>query len=372
MNYIYQLGHCPELSLQEISFLTSQNLNSLNADLKSKLALGKESLDCNSLASVVWSAQVLASVPVNGENWNELNENLAIVLDTTKLREIGFFTNFPVSSKSKNEIYEILKSKCKRVSMLIALAPNYGYWKKTKHWYGIIRFNGNFNLIKIESMADQQYWNELEASLPKTDLARGVINLKLAKALLNLTNNTKIWDPFAGQGRIVCVGLKSKKHFFTSDIDKTVLGDLEENFDAAFEYELKNKKPDTVLQLATLDQNFAEDAQKNKTILDASPENMAIVTEGHLGFNPSRMDIKKPKATDESTKIDYLWQGLLAKSKSLGIKEIVGCVPFYPQIKYLPKYTFMKDNGYSLAFEPVEYSRAKSQVGHLVFKLVLE
>jgi hypothetical protein len=220
-------------------------------------------------------------------------------------------------------------------------------------------------------MCDQQYWTELENTLPNTDISRGVINLKLARTLLNLTNNTKIWDPFSGQGRVICSGLTTKKSFFASDIDKTVLPQLEENFDAAFDYLLNNKKPDQILNLATLDQSWTEDAKKNNSNIDANTDNLAIVTEGHLGINPSKKSITHPQALQESTQIDYLWQGLLTKSKLLGIKEIVGCVPFYPQIGFIPKYEFMNGEFYNISFEPINYSRPKAQVGHLVFKLTM-
>jgi hypothetical protein len=193
MKYIYQLGHCPQLGLQEILFSTNQNLDTdVKYDQKTKIALGQKPLDCNVLGSTVWCGGIISKVSALGNPYTDLFENLAILLESNTFREIGFFCNFEINDKEKSQLYSFLKSKTKRVNILVNQQPNYGFWKKTKHWIGILKIEGIYNLVKIDSMCDQQYWTELEENLPNTDLGRGVINLKLARTLLNLTNNSKI------------------------------------------------------------------------------------------------------------------------------------------------------------------------------------
>lgn len=316
------------------------------------------------------------------------------------------------------------KLDCKKINIISCL-PNYGHWKSCKKWIVImqnpikkITQNDQFEnpkiknqtdnqvdknednsienslielqnlqlqkliLFEIKSFCDQEYWANLDQNL-SGEMSRGLMNLKLARTLVNLTDKTVILDPFCGSGRTMAAGFDLDKRFILSDVDKICKNEVESNLEF-----LKNQKNGKLWQknqnldggLKALSENSQEKVKQqnnqeiektnkfenseNKTenfdkieqkalkknckllanlTLDATEiskllddkelENLdfgqiAIVTEGFLGTNFKQIPTQK-QIDSEFENLEKLWTKTLAQSSKIGIKEIIFCLPFY-------------------------------------------
>jgi tRNA G10 N-methylase Trm11 len=383
-NFFYRLGHCKDLSTSEYRFLSGDKDYKLAGDF----LLGNTDLNVNSTGSLVFGGKILFSLPKNedgGLNVINLKTKLKASLEEIKKDEkklgIAVFTRF------KDLCFEsVKKTGFKKINLLPNPQKlNFGHSKKTKKWIYSFDYKDEVVFGLITSFSNQEFWTDLDTNLPHGDMSRGIINLKLGRSLLNLTNKKKIWDPLAGQGRILVSGLDLKTEFWASDIDEICIPDIKENFSFGVNYwnekgrhlKLENQNLASLVSAFDGDVTQKETLKKlGKTIQD---ENLAIVTEGYLGQNfksrPSLDEIK-----NEIKKVSEMWiKSFYLIQEKTKIEEVVFCLPFYRYKRELIIWNEVESQLLNLGFELTDfnsgqkmifYSRKDSFVGHLILKAV--
>ncbi len=408
--HFYKLGHQTAVGLAE-----TQSLN-LNVGFTSgDWLFSNEKINLEKSGSLVFAGEI---EKLWSENYRLMEDEFYPLLEET----IGNFVKQHGTKSAglvvphkwqKKSLMVAKKAGLKKVNVLaIPTTPNYGHWKQAKVWWMLVQEKGIIWLARIDQMANQEFWSDLDMKLPKGDMARGIINMKFARTLLNFTEKKLIWDPFAGHGRVILAGLDLKERFYASDINEEKLNlEIIENYNFAttmYNQEFLRKariahaklhkdepfdeKTETP-ELGSLEKVFRLDANYISSILDKksltyepelSAENfkdMAIVTEGYLGFNFKGAPLPIQMKTEWES-IAKIWSNLLIGAGKLGIAEIICCVPFY-QVegkKLLPQFLSNLDGlgGYKLlsfnenSSRPgLEYARPQANVGHLVLKFVL-
>jgi hypothetical protein len=395
--YFYRLGHCNDLAIAEYFALAKKlDLGDKKPEVAydSQYLMSDQLMDANDFGSMIFVAEVVAEVDVQKTEIKEdfrpkFLTKLDEYLEQAEFKKVGFY----LPTFDKKVLFPIGKKHCNRVDILDNL-PNFGYWKKTKNWLVSIKFGTTIYLCKIISYSDQEFWSEIDQGLPQADMSRGIINLKLARSMMNLTTCENIWDNFAGQGRVLVAGMDTKKVLYASDLDLIVETQLYKNYEFAKHFwttQQYNKQ--LVENTGTLITNFTLDATK---IIPADiaakgfkDQELAIVTEGYLGTNFRKYPTKK-EILEQVNKVNEIWKNVLLSNTTnnangIEINEIIGCVPFYPKFQdeqtqdrngYVPEYTFWFSNpDWKLVqltpdVKTINYKRDNSNVGHLIFKMV--
>jgi len=287
-----------------------------------------------------------------------------------------------VPGVNKYELINIAKrSGSKKVNAKTSGSLNYGHWKQVKSWIVTIEFNSKIVLVEILDMFDQEFFSILDSSLPEKDMAKGIINLKLGRTLLNFTSSDTIWDPFAGVGRIPISGLDIKNKFFASDIDLACLSQIQKNYNFALNVWKGNKRfksqKNSQDKFAKLTSVFQCDASYFSNDFKFN-HNLAVVTEGYLGKNfkklPSMM-----QAREELKKVELMWQKVLNCFQKHRIKEVVFTLPFYqwkgqelnPNLQLILAQSSYRLTHLSPNLDFIPYKRKDSFTGHAVVKLIL-
>jgi tRNA G10 N-methylase Trm11 len=327
----------------------------------------------NRTGALIFCAEIIQKI----ENTQNLDKTLEKYLSENQYKKLGVF----IEQLDKNALFSICKKTINKITILDKL-PNFGYWKQTNNWLTTIKFEGGLYLAKIVNYSDQEFWAKMDDQIPMADMSRGIINLKLGRSLLNLTSHKNVWDNFAGQGRILIAGMDILEKSFASDIDSVVIPQLQKNYEWATKYwgfnkmdKAQNTVTATLQKAWTMDTTVINNVE-TLPILESESENqtkIAIVTEGFLGKN-----FKNPPEHEtalwESEKIDQLWKKALLNIEKLPIPEIVGCLPFYPRMNFIPNYTFLNNPNWEIQALSktgfIEYKRSNSIVGHLIFKLI--
>jgi hypothetical protein len=321
--YFYCLGHQPNLGIAEyISLSKNQNI-----EIRSNWLLGESFLDVNLAGSLVFGGEILASSEAD-LLWPTIQEVLQKLQANSPIKKLGLFLPENEFLPSKKQILDSAKRFGYKKINTISVLPNFGHWKSGYTWLVVFQFGKKWQIGKIETYSNQEFWSKIDQNLPCGDMRRGLINLKLARTLLNLTDQKTVWDPFCGQGRLLIAGLDIKEKFLASDIDPEVLPDLITNFEFAKNTFQRFWPPRmTAKNLAILEKNWQLDAielQKN----DFDCQKTAIVTEGFLGANfnyhPKHEEMKK-----EWQNLQRIWQQIILKAEKLKIPELIFCLPFY-------------------------------------------
>jgi hypothetical protein len=412
--YFYKLGHQNAVGLAE-----AQNLNLPIGFTSGDWLFSDTKINLETTGSLVFAGVIEKLWPENyrlmeDEFYPLLEETISNYLKENPTKSGGIVVPYKWQKKS---LMVAKKAGLKKVNVqIVPTTPNYGHWKQAKVWWMLVQEKGIIWLARIDEMANQEFWSDLDMKLPKGDMARGIINMKFARTLLNFTEKKLIWDPFAGHGRVILAGLDLKEKFYASDINEEKLNlEIVENYNFAtsmYKQEFLRKAriahakltPDAIFKadetlfpaLGKLEKVFRLDANYISSIADTKsltfePElsqenfkNMAIVTEGYLGFNFKGKPLPIQMKTEWES-IAKIWSNLLIGAGKLGIAEIICCVPFY-QVegkKLLPPFLSNLDGlgGYKLtpfnSYEGnsklyLEYSRPQANVGHLVLKFVLQ
>lgn len=184
--------------------------------------------------------------------------------------------------------------------------------------------------------------------------------------------------------------MDTKTNFIATDVDETVLPELEKNYEKATEIwtsKWKYLEKEQELKIAELNHIESIDAKKLSKIKleDVELGEFSIVTEGFLGQNFS----KKPetqKIESSLEKIKIIWETLIQEADKTGIREIVFCLPYYPNFreeygaktsKLIPNFipNLIKNTSYKYEklgknTDYILYSRERSNTGHLILKII--
>lgn len=373
MNHIYRLGHCKDLSVAEFEELSQHTPYERSADH----ILSSYQINVNETGGLVYGCVILDTIYGYSKKRDiyglvsHIKSILSSKVAEDKWKKVGICC----PSYIHKEVLKVAKQAgCKKVN-LIDNEPNYGHWKSTKNWLMMIEIDSNIHFGIIESFADQQLWSELDQELEYGDMKRGIINLKLGRSLVNLASKNTIWDPFCGQGRLIIGGLDKHKKFIASDIDTSCIPEAQSNIIYATQKISKRNPVYTpVVEYSVLDATQLDDYKTSSENFSG----VSIVTEGYLGQNftspPSR-----EQAQQEWVKLERMWTKVLTKSHSLGIPEMILCIPCYmvDGKRFVPSFIhkIAPQIGYNVALlagrKDIVYSRQKSVTGHVIIKLVI-
>jgi hypothetical protein len=365
---IYRLGHCTELAIEEFKCLTGGG----KIEVVDQWLFSDQVIDTNISGSVVFGGEILQKYNKSELKIEILHEFLSQYIQSNKetVKKIGI--SLPTKF-SKNFLGVAKKAGAKKINIIKDQLPNYGHKKSVKNWLVITEIQHDVVVFSINSYSDQQFWSELDQKLPNNDMKRGIINIKLARSLVNLTKNSKLIDPFNGVGRLAISSLDKQKIWRLSDIDKVCEEQTMTNLEAA-NYLWKIKKniitQDTIT-ISTFD-------AKKISELEIDLSDFSVVTEGFLGFNPGRM-LRDNEIKNEYDKLKDLWTQVLQSCQTKGIKEIIFCLPFYNITKkpITPDWIFeiAEQTNYNVndlnGKKMILYKRAETKVGHAIIKLTV-
>lgn len=380
--YFYRLGHCPDLAVEEYHQLSGDT----DYQVCRGWLLGKANLPVNWTGSLVFGGQVLAKL--GHLNTDILRRELPLVLEiskqiwTTNHKKIGLVLPMAYYQLGLDLAKKIGFKKVKLTSQL----PNFGSWKAVKNWVVLFEFAGQFHLGAVLWFSNQEFWAKLDTSLPHSDIQPGIMNLKLGRSLLNLTQKRRIWDPFCGQGRLLVAGFDRKDTYLATDVSIAAIQATQANWQKAEKIWNWGRKflqvPDCIksrLVTAELDARHLHTVAAN-ILGDISQ--LAIVTEGYLGKNfqkvPTAAEIQR-----ELHQVLDIWSQVLRAASQLTIPEMIFCLPVYLRLagaenqQVYPKFQErVVTTGYKLLnFQNgragILYMRQRSFVGHWIVKAVL-
>lgn len=366
--YVYRLGHQPEFGANEFSFLTKTeptfyNYNYLFSD---------QLLEINRTGALVFRAEIISIKSRETTFKHFLTDTLKEAFIKYPNKKVGL--SLPNSELNEKQIILMAKTiGYKKINLLAAgVEPNFGNFINTPNWLIAFEAEDNWVLARVEEYSDQEFWSLLDQQLPVTDMKRGLINLKLARTLMNFTEGDKIWDPFCGVGRNLVSAIDLKSEFIGSDISPECLSEASSNYNFGLDF-----YPDN-LSKAKLKDIFEADVTKLDDDNTGFFNNFNIATEGFLGHNFVTTPTPKEQQS-ELKKIVEIWKTALKNFERLGIKEIVTCLPFYYSQKNnvsLDLDSLLTTSKYKYqtflnSKKSLFYRRKNSFVGHQVVKLRL-
>jgi hypothetical protein len=333
-SFAYKIGHNPELSINEYIALTGDT----KFKIKGFLLYSNSDIDITQAGSLVFKALVTTNL-----------------VDLPK--KIGYVTVAPV--KSHPMIIKQLKAQGAKKILISNKEPNIGQFKYVGNWFMEVEDH----YLQIVQNSDQEYWNRLDMDLPAKDMKKGIINIKLARSMLNLTKYTNICDPFAGLGRNAAAGWNEGKKFVLSDLDPACKIHIDENIKFLNQYYGKQSE---VLKNETLNA---------KDIVDNFGEEFAIVTEGHL-TEAANYVLSYNEAESRVAEVKELWMEVLTNwSKIDNLRDIVFTLPFYITRSKDIYWDIVHDLPKELTLVPffnddyIFYKRPNTRIGHMIVRL---
>ncbi len=382
--FFYKLGHCPDLAIEEYYQISGSSKYQSDA---AGWLLSNHGLNVNDTGAVVFGGKVYSHFFKKNrdkEIEDKLKEALSKFRSETHVNKIGL-----VLSKKYHQLGLDLAKEAgfKKINVINRL-PNFGHWKSTQNWMVCFEFDKKeYYFGRVLTYSNQEFWASIDRNLPHGNMDEGMMNLKLARSLLNLTQKEKVWDPFCGPGRLVAVGLDLKKEFAASDIRQDSPEEVRINSEKARKiWHWGERFMHVELGDGPQIKTFALDAKRLSSASVNFSKNLnsdwAIVTEGYLGKNFSKAPSKKDIQI-ELSQLRLLWKKAIQEADKLQIPEIVFCLPLYLRTKETgekwvwPQFEkeLIDNTGYKLyqfcnGKTNILYSREKGFVGHLIMKLV--
>jgi len=404
--FIYKLGHIPELGRAELAALCSVSYREINT--LGGFAFSNSAISANQTGSLVWAGKILSQQP-NQQNTEPEDLLLEVLkqfdeelkaMKSENIKRIGFVLPQELSSFQGEIIRIVKKMGFKGVQIVFGLSKfGFGHYRAIKNWLMLCSAKSEEEsttfFVRLIDMSNQEFWSNLDMRMPQRDMKRGIINLKLARSMVNLAGSQDVWDPFVGQGRVMAATMDTTKTFLASDIDPVCLPEMAENIEYAGKFwqkygtritqkpsekkeVLSDKKSEQELPFSELVDLFALDAAELNSV-SHNVSNYALVTEGYLGPTLSA-DAKVEEAKKYLYEIAELWTTIIPQAIQLGMSSVVFCLPYYSILpfsvyqKILNQFTSID----KVQFVPLSstgfivYSREKTRVGHALFQLRLK
>ena len=383
--FFYRLGHIPELALAEFGNLSDLN----NAKYDSKYLITKQLAQVSKMGSVVYGGKISQKI----ESGDDLANVIHDLYQEKPGKKLGISINAQINSKKLIQLAHEVGFK--KINILQDKEPNAGHFKDIQDWILVFEFYGEIYAGIITQIADQDIFARLDTSMPGGNMRRGKMNLKLALSILNIANQSSkyFWDPFCGQGGMVVTNLLfNEKPVICTDLSRAAIKDLRLNLEwltkNSLEFDL-NPEKNNILHIEKMDaQELAKsslDSNMKGVIKKLFPkfefDQTTIVTEGYLGpvFGQSLPTSDELyKILDE---IESLWKNLLLSAQTLGIPEIVFCLPAYKYPNSDPLRVSLEqiiaETNYEIqellpGKKSVDYSRPRSRVIHQIQKITLK
>lgn len=321
--YLYKLGHQPYVSVLELKqFINPEG--SLKAGELGKFALSNDCVEIDKLGGTIARLRVVESTEDLETNYLKfLTQGVEKELKNSKTNKIGIFSNAVL--RSHKTILACKELGAKKINVLSQNTfPSIGHVKSALTWFGLLRTKTQLLVCVIEEYSDQETWQALDRKIPHNDMKRGIMNLKLSKILMNLTDDEVIWDPFCGLARTLIGGIQTKKELIGSDRDGFILNDAHENYNKAFEI-LNNRDDKPEKPLIKL---FAHDVTKVIDYQLLPKDGFSIVTEGYLGPGLNKLPDDQLRYTLNQETV-RLWTAFFEKLANTNVRDIVFCIPAY-------------------------------------------
>jgi hypothetical protein len=331
--FAYKLGHVKELSINEFYYLSGDKDYKIVDDF----IITNSDVDIDETGSLVFKAIILDDI-------YELP------------KKIGYYC--PIKQDKKTLLNE-LKSKGAKKILISDTMPNIGQFKYVKNWIlDLDKF-----ILQIVQYANQDFWGDIDMSLPEKDMKKGIINLKLARSMLNFTSYKNVCDPFAGFGRNAIAGWDKHMTFCLSDNDPVTENYMINNINYITKVYGNDSK---VLNIKI------EDANDMK---DNFNEAFAVVTEGDLSESANTY-LTTVEIKNRISEIKNFWLEILDNWSHLGnLKDIVLTLPFYINKEEKLFWDIKKDLNKNYTHQPfvnsdyIFYSRKDTRIGHMIVKL---
>lgn len=309
MHYILELGRNIELSVAEIiSVYGADCLVSIHSEYL--VIETDESVDIDKLGGVVSVYKIATEV----EGFLEEKDMINFVVNNLEAKHIGLESNFLSKSIIDNVLKRskgVLKSKGKSVRFLMntktATILGSGFLKGRVEVYGFFRFAGKVFVGVLEGVQNIDAYSGRDFKKPYRDAKLGMLPPKLARTMINLAGEGKVYDPFCGTGTVLMEALVDKRQVLGSDIQQQNIFGTKENLDW-LESRFGTSSSDAEV--------FVADARNiSRSDFDV------VVTEGYLG-KPKKGNESLIELRDEMQEIEDLYVDFLESLKNAVEKEV--------------------------------------------------
>jgi tRNA G10 N-methylase Trm11 len=310
MHYILELGRNIELSVAEIiSVYGAECLVSIHSEYL--VIETDENVDIDKLGGVVSVYKIATEV----EGFLEEKDMINFVVNNLESKHIGIESNFLSKSIIDNVLKRskgVLKSKGKSVRFLMntktATILGSGFLKGKVEVYGFFRFAGKVFVAALEGVQNIDAYSGRDFKKPYRDAKLGMLPPKLARTMINLAGEGKVYDPFCGTGTVLMEALVDKRQVLGSDIQQQNIFGTKENLDW-LESRFGTNNSDAEV--------FVADARKiSRSDFDV------VVTEGYLG-KPKKGNESLIELRDEMQEIEDLYVDFLESLKNAVEKEVI-------------------------------------------------
>lgn len=328
MIYYFLLGNAIGLSRAELESLLV--LNKINYkilhEFKSHLILDAEcEIKCSDLikqsGGIIKIGKIISKITSQGSVTTDINE---LKIDNIAIKQ---YSNFGVSLVGFQANVKDICEKLKHSVNLHYILPKEGHELSSAQISNknileivIVKVENEFIFFQTQCVQDINYWSKKDVGRPFVDDRLGMLPLKVARMMINISLaviprlpafggktgilNLSLLDPFCGMGSIleeaIDVGFKN---VIGSDINKEVLTKCEKNLKWFIDFSGKN------VNLKVINSDAAKISEKLDEKIDL------IVTEPFLG------DARKLKRINELTNLRFKDQA--PKNMALEIKNIV-------------------------------------------------
>lgn len=347
--YYYKIGHNETLSLAEFKSIASQLNKKEEIAISNGYIITRNDIDIDELGSIIFKMQEV----VNFDN-------------ATLPKKVGYANLSKSKGISKNDLLKKLKEQGGKKINIINVTPNIGNIQYVKDWF----IEQDNSVYYISQYFDNSLWGYIDMSLPAKDMKKGIINLKLARSIYNLSdlNIKSVFDPFSGLGRNGVAIWDKDVDIYMSDNDEYCKRYVQENIEWIAE---------RVTSKSKLITNDVIEASKLATI--APKEDFKIVTEGYLTDSASGK-LSSQEARERKFEVIQVWQNILNKWSDIdNLKEVIFCLPYYiteegvVDIDVEKEFDLQQFEHQNITGDTnkkdIYYSREKTRIGHMVVKL---
>jgi tRNA G10 N-methylase Trm11 len=387
--YLFILGRTPKLSAEEIkSILESKKINHIVCfsspeifHIRTNYKLDTKDL-IMTLGGVIKIALVCETLHIISEAVSKITEVLSskkinkIVFGLSMfgvIKEISDYDDKTMCAKIKNNLeekgYDVRYILGQQNPILSSVVVS----KQKVAEFILLQEENNIILAETLAVQDFEMWNKRDFQRPWSNTKKGMIPLKVARIMINLSGisgdngfSKTLFDPFCGMGTILQEGLSMKFMVLGMDNDSKSVEMAKKNIDwYCNSFNITNKS-----QILKGDATHADETLKNKVDL--------IVTEPYLGpaFDGGPKNVKEEYVLRILRGLEKLYIGCLRNwAKILKPNGVI--VITFPSFVLNNREYFVKkviDNceklGYSITIGPIGYFRPQAIVRRNIYKLI--
>jgi hypothetical protein len=369
--YFYRLGHNRDLAHAEFESICDND----SYELDGQWLVSTCEYDAQKTGGIIFGGKVLTRCTDPHEH--ATIDALEAYQQSSGITKIGV----AIVGKMQGKHIQFFKDAGFKKINMIHKIPTHGNLKHTRNWIVVFPFKGQLVFGAISSFANQQFWSNIDMNMPAQNMDRGMINLKLARCMLNLrSNNSSLtWDPLGGLGRNFVAGIDLVNQAWISDKDRECEQQAQDNIRFAKQY-FDQKRVENNFILDKVFTHSIDNILSHELEGELKDSTVSIVTEGYLGHNLAK-SYTEETFRKQLGSIETMWNQALTYWDSLSIEEIIFCLPFMKSKKgsqtLSPSLDIILEGSRYQAFtfpngrSMIEYSRKNTVIGHGIIKLQL-